>query len=148
MAGPCKVNIRKPLSQEASLLLRQQHPGAGCLGDSFLGFTIFASLRPWELQTPALAHCFPFLPSPKPGTEAPGPAGLCVSLPSARPRSQARAWASASASAAQPSTPASASLHRCPTRVLFHSCMAAVLKGGRKSGATQSPPRPSRPEWW
>lgn len=142
LAGPCQVNIRKPLSQEVSRLLRQ-HPGAGGLGDSFLGFTIFASSRPWELQTPALAHGFPLLPS---GVSEASWAVCVLAICQASLSGQSLGFSQCFRSSAQhPSLSVTAQVPCQGPVPLLHGRVAER----RLRVATQSPPRrPSRPEWW
>lgn len=90
-AGPTNVKVRKLLSQEVNHLLKQQQ---SCLllkqdawKGSLLGFTVCSLLKPVGTIDSSISTLLPFLPFPKPGKEAPRPAGLCVSLPSARPHS-------------------------------------------------------------
>lgn len=67
---------------------------------------------------PSTGTLLPFLPSPTPGKEALRPAGLCVSLPSARPHSSGQSLGGGQCfrGSAQHPSPASlsASQHRCP----------------------------------
>lgn len=61
LAGPWQVNIRKPLSQEVNRLLRQQHPGAGCLGDRGMpGLSSICLLTPMGAPDPSLSTLRPF----------------------------------------------------------------------------------------
>lgn len=146
-AGPGDVKVRKLLSQEVNHLLKQQQ---SCLllkqdAEKAASWALLyvPCLSLWELQTPALAHCFLFFPPLNQARRLRGQLG-CVCpchLPGLTP--QARAWALASApcSSAQHPSPVSlsVSLHRCPTRVLLQPYVAVLLRGDRKGGAHAVP---------
>lgn len=90
-AGPGDVKVRKLLSQEVNHLLKQQQ---SCLllkqdAEKAASWALLyvPCLKPVGTADSSISKLLPFLSSPKPGKEAPRPAGLCVSLPSARPHS-------------------------------------------------------------
>lgn len=152
LARPCNMSFRKLLSQEVSCLVKQQQSCLLLKQDDWrhchLASTAFCLLEPVGAADPSTSTLLPFLPSPERGKEAVRPAGLCVSLPSAKPHSLGRSlgFSQCFHRSARCPSPASllVALHRCPTRVLLQPYTAVLLREDRKGwGSSEFPQRQS-----